>query len=84
MEKVQSLVEQFSELSDHRQRINQEHKFIDILVIAICAPLYGAVSNPGFYLLLPEQQRKTVAYKNLRFWLLLGLQNRRFLRKCAR
>lgn len=42
MEKAESLVEQFSELKDPRQRINQEHKFIDILVIAICATLCGA------------------------------------------
>lgn len=42
MEKVASLIEQFSELKDPRQPINQEHKFIDIIVIAICATLCGA------------------------------------------
>ena len=42
MRKEESLVEQFSELKDPRQRINQEHKFIDIIVIAICATLCGA------------------------------------------
>lgn len=42
MGKAESLVEQFSELKDPRQRINQEHKFIDIMVIAICATLCGA------------------------------------------
>lgn len=37
-----SLVEQFSELKDPRQRIHQEHKFMDIIVIAICGTLCGA------------------------------------------
>jgi len=42
MKKRESLVEQFSELKDPRQRMNQEHKFIDIIMIAICATLCGA------------------------------------------
>ena len=36
------LVSHFVELEDPRQRQNQEHKFIDILVIAICAAICGA------------------------------------------
>lgn len=42
MEKAESLVDQFRELKDPRQRINLEHKFMDIIVIAICATLCGA------------------------------------------
>jgi predicted transposase YbfD/YdcC len=37
-----SLVGHFSGLSDPRGRQNQEHKFIDILVITICAAICGA------------------------------------------
>jgi predicted transposase YbfD/YdcC len=32
----------FAELEDPRQAINQRHKFVDILVIAICAAICGA------------------------------------------
>lgn len=37
-----SLVEHFTDLPDPRQRQNREHKFIDILVITICAAICGA------------------------------------------
>ena len=36
------IVEHFADLDDPRQRANQEHKFIDILVITICAAICGA------------------------------------------
>jgi hypothetical protein len=36
------LVSHFAELEDPRQRQNREHKFIDILVITICAAICGA------------------------------------------
>jgi len=36
------IIEHFSELEDPRQRTNQEHLFIDILAIAICAAICGA------------------------------------------
>ena len=36
------LVGHFAELEDPRQRQNREHKFIDILVITICAAICGA------------------------------------------
>ena len=40
---VQSdLMSHFADLADPRERQNQEHKFIDILVITICAALCGA------------------------------------------
>lgn len=42
-EQVQSdLMSHFADLADPRERQNQEHKFIDILVITICAALCGA------------------------------------------
>lgn len=41
-EEQQNLVEHFSGLSDPRGRQNREHKFIDILVITICAAICGA------------------------------------------
>jgi hypothetical protein len=41
-EKQTGLVEHFAELPDPRQRQNREHKFIDILVITICAAICGA------------------------------------------
>jgi len=41
------LVEHFSALDDPRHRTNQEHKFIDILVIAICAAICGADDWPA-------------------------------------
>jgi predicted transposase YbfD/YdcC len=41
--KFQSLVvDHFAELEDPRQRINRQHRFIDILVITICAAICGA------------------------------------------
>ena len=36
------VVSHFADLEDPRQRQNQEHKFIDILVITICAAICGA------------------------------------------
>ena len=41
-EKQTGLAEHFAELPDPRQRQNREHKFIDILVITICAAICGA------------------------------------------
>src|SRR5215203_5305055 len=37
-----SLVEHFAGVSDPRGRPNREHKFIDIMVITICAAICGA------------------------------------------
>jgi predicted transposase YbfD/YdcC len=42
-----NLVEHFSSLEDPRQPTNQEHKFIDIVVIAICAAICGADDWPA-------------------------------------
>lgn len=42
IEEQTSLVRHFAGLSDPRGRPNREHKFIDILVIAICAAICGA------------------------------------------
>lgn len=42
-----TLVECLSELKDTRKQIGQEHKFIDILVIAVCAMICGADGFTG-------------------------------------
>jgi len=42
-----TLVECFSGLSDPRKPINQDHKFIDILVIGVCAVICGANGFSG-------------------------------------
>jgi hypothetical protein len=42
MPEEKSLVQQFSELSDPRASLNQRHKFIDVVVIAVCAATCGA------------------------------------------
>ena len=36
------IISHFEDLEDPRARLNQEHKFIDILVIAICATICAA------------------------------------------
>ena len=41
-EKQNDLVSHFSDLEDPRERQNQEHQFMDILIIAICAAVCGA------------------------------------------
>jgi hypothetical protein len=42
MQQSASIVSHFAELADPRQSQNREHKFIDIIVIAICAAICGA------------------------------------------
>lgn len=42
IEQQKNLVEHFAGVSDPRGRQNREHKFIDILVITICAAICGA------------------------------------------
>lgn len=41
-EKQTDIIEHFADLDDPRQRANREHRFMDIMVIAICAILCGA------------------------------------------
>jgi hypothetical protein len=41
------LMECFSTLPDPRKQINQEHKFIDIMVIGLCAVICGAEGYTG-------------------------------------
>jgi hypothetical protein len=42
MQQSVNIVSHFVELADPRQSQNREHKFIDIIVIAICAAICGA------------------------------------------
>jgi predicted transposase YbfD/YdcC len=42
MQQSASIVSYFADLADPRQSQNREHKFIDILVIAVCAAICGA------------------------------------------
>lgn len=42
-----TLIECFSTLSDPRKKINQDHKFIDIMVIGLCAVICGAEGYTG-------------------------------------
>ena len=42
-----TLVKCLSDLKDTRKRIGQDHKFLDILVIAVCAVVCGADGFTG-------------------------------------